>query len=801
MWKNYLKIAWRNVQRNKLRSLIHVMGLSIGIAVSFLIFNIVFYSYSFDRFHPDGDRIFRVQNLFKWQDHSWDNPGVPFPLASTIQDSYTGVDEVGQIYALSGVEATSDLEISLEKSEWITFASPGLLEIFPRQWLAGNTSKALQEPNQVVLTASRAALYFPNFSPSDIVGREIYYLSRDTLTAQVVGIVADFKDNSDFQFTDYISLSTIGQLSTAENYQQDNWNSVNSNNQVFIKLSDGRSQEELAEHLAQLVDIHMEKEEDESTTFYLTPLSELHFNNAFNGLTANKETLRALVIIGFLLILMACLNFINLETAHAINRAKEVGIRKTLGSSRFQLLRQFLVETFLYVWISIFVSYAMIGLMAIYFSEFFPKGFEVQYLLWSNLLFMVALSVVLTLLSGTYPAWIMGSYSAHEALKKGWASSGQFSFGLWFRRHLTTIQFSISILFIIGILVIYKQMSYINQKHLGFDKEQVMYVGFPYGSDSLQLKNMRVAIDQLSFVEKTSWSMQLVSERSFWTSSLKHEKDSVLTEYNVQVKSADVDFPEVNGLKILAGRELREGAKECLVNRQFVKKLGFETPEEVVGEYVEFQGERQIVGVIEDFHSLNLKQSIQPLVFYEGNMNDSRVLNIRIAPNTGLEKAKNQVDAILKGFTHKDPIESKFLEDVITKLYEDEAKTSKVLLFATLITIIISCLGLFGLASWNIQKRIKEISIRKVLGANLSQILSLVSKEYVYLLLVSSIIGGGIAWYLSDKWLTNFVYRISMPWEVFILATITALFLSLAIVCYHALRAASKDPAEILKSE
>lgn len=800
MWKNYLKIAWRNVLRNKLRTFIHVLGLSIGIAVSFLIFNIVFYSYSFDGFHPDGERIYRVQTVTKWQEFVWDNPGATFHLADALRESFTGLEEVGHLYTLYNVESSLESGKTFERSDWISYASPDFFKVFPRDWLVGHPEEAMKEPFQVVLTASRAEFYFPGLSYNEILGKQITYQYRDTVVAQVAGVVADFNQNTDFQFSDYISISTLDRLANAKRYHQD-WNSVNSSNQVFVKLMPSCSPEEISSLLELLVDQKMEKDENGSTTLYLFPLSEIHFNQTFNNLTANKEVLNGLVIIAILLILMACLNFINLETAHAINRSREVGIRKTLGSSRWQLLSQFLIETFVYVWISILVSFVLINLISLYFKDFFPYGLEIIYFSTSNILFMLGLSIALSLLSGFYPAWIMGRYSAHEALKKGWATNGGSNLGIWFRRNLTTIQFAISILFIIGILVIYQQMNFIRNKDLGFDKDQVMFVRFPYGSDSTLRKQMEVQIEKLAFVENVSWSSNLISERAFWSSGLEFERDSIITEYNVEVKNADINFGNVNGIRIKAGRYLEQGGNECVVNMQLVSKLGFGTPEDALGQRVNVGEEKLIVGVLEDFHSLNLKMSINPLIIEEGSFEDYSMLNIRLNEHTSQQMAKQQIDAVLLSFPAKDKLSAHFLDDVISDMYQEEAKTGKVLIFATIITIIIACLGLFGLASWHIQRRLKEISIRKVLGATLMQILSLVSKEYLYLLMVSALIGGSLAWYLSDQWLGNFAYRISMPWMVFLLATLFALLLSLAIVCFHALRAASKDPAEILKSE
>lgn len=804
MWKNYLKTAWRNVLKNKLRTVIHVLGLAIGVSVCFIIFNTISFSYSFDRFHPNSDRIFQVTTLTSYYDQSWPNSGVPFPLGEVIQEDLTGLADVTHFYTLyQTFVKLSDEEKSFGRTDNVMFSDPAFFRLFEREWLAGNPSVALEEPYAVVLTEARAQTYFPELSAVEVLGKELLYVNQDSVLARVTGVVRDFSKNTDFTFTDFISKSTIETLDGKRQFATDNWNSVNSSSQLFVLLEDGQPNKEIEAGLAKIADKYVKKEEGSHTEFFVQPLSELHFTQPYTTQRASKSVLKGLTVIGIILLVIACLNFINLETAEAINRSKEVGIRKTLGSNRGQLIAQFLMETFVLVVMAIVVSFFLVHLMASYFADYLPKGMDIAFFSWENVVFLLGLSIVLTFLSGIYPAFVMGNYQPDHALRPDRTASKGFSFGLFLRKNLTVIQFTLSIAFIIGVLAINKQIRFLHDRELGFDKEAILYARTPYLEPSRVTYNLLIKekLEQQAFVQGVSLSNEMVASSSLWTTSVKYSHEDEKQEYQVQVKVIDEGFVEVNGLEILAGRNIREVPGEVLVNQALLHELGLETPEDLIGNVLEYnEKELKIVGVVKDFHSRPLRESILPIIMFH-ETTPYQVVNVRLEGGTSLVTAKNKLDEIYKEFYPLEESGFAFLDEEIDRFYRDDAKMQDVLAFASGLAILISCMGLFGLTLFTVSKRLKEVSIRKVLGASISQILILMSKEYVALILIAFVLGSIPAWIFLDNWLQTFSYKIDMPWGLFIVSGITVLVLCLMIVGLHSVNAAQKNPAHILKSE
>jgi putative ABC transport system permease protein len=803
VWKNYFKIAWRNILANKLRTAIHLTGLAIGIAVCYIVFSVVSYSYSFDRFHPKKDNIFQVTTLTSYLDNSWPNTGVPFPLGEVVQSDLSGVVDAAHFYTLGAVNVQSGEDgKSLGRNNSVVFSDNGFFRIFEREWLAGDPSNALREPNAVVLTEGSLQQYFPGKTPSQVLGQQLFYMGQDTIPAKVTGVVKNYTQNTDLVFTDFISKASL-ELLGEDRFHRNNWNSVNSSSQLFILLPEHFSQAEIEADLEKVVVKYIDKEEGSKTAFFIQPLSELHFTHSFPLPRADKSVLKGLSLMGLILLLIASLNFINLETAHAISRSKEVGIRKTLGSSRPQLMQQFLTETFVLIVLAIAISFLLTGFITSYFKEYLPAGLTLSFFSYESLLFLLCLSILLTLLSGIYPAYILGNYPPDTALRAERVSKGGFTFGLFMRRNLTVLQFALSIAFIIGVLAVHQQIRFVSNQELGFDEDVLMYVRTPYLEPaklqrSLQLKEQ---LEQQAFVQKASLSSDMVASTSLWTSIVEYTRDEEIRKYQAQVKIIDKDFVEVNGLSLLAGKNIREIEGQMLVNLTAVRTFGFHSPEEAVGELIRYdEKEWEIVGVVQDFHSQSMRESILPMIMYYGTP-PYQTVNVRLEAGTSLPHAKESLDKIYKTFFPLEEQGFAFLDEEINRFYQDDARMLKVLSFASIMAILISCMGLFGLTLFTISKRLKELSIRKVLGATITEILLLIYKEYIAVMVLAFVLGSVPAWIFLDRWLQSFSYRINMPWVSFIGAGITALILCLGIVGVHSLRAAQKNPAEILKRE
>lgn len=802
MFRNYLLIGWRNLKRNKLRTGIHILGLSIGISICFLIFNIFWYAHSFDKFHPDSEQIFRMGMITDFGDGEFPNSGVPGPLGEVVESELTGIAHKGRLYTLwETLVILPESNKVMGRTNTVTFADAGFFKIFPRKWLAGSPENSLENPNSAVISLASLEKYFPGQQPLDVLGKEIIYSDADTISAQVTGVVADFEENTDLVFTDFISFSTIKSMEKENWYGLDSWGNINSSSQLFIKKEFLKSEADLNLGLDNISKKYLNKEGGNSR-FTIQPLSEIHFDQSDPGpQSVSKVFLKGLIFIGLIILTLACLNFINLETAQAIGRAKEVGIRKTLGGDRSQLVFQFLSETYLIVFFSCLLGIVLTEGLAMVFRNYLPSGLQVDYLSLENLGFLAVISILLTLLAGIYPSLILANYDPQRALKGEKEQSGKFSIGVFLRKNLAVLQFASSIAFIILVSVISFQMKYLSSQPLGFDREAVVYTQLPFMAGVDKAERIRERISQFSFVKNASLSGDLVSSDGLWTSDLYVPKDTSETRHIVQVKNVDSSFVAVNGLRILAGKTGSNQADEIMVNEAFTKEIGAASPDEVVGKLVRFGAtQRKITGVVNDFNSRTLREEIRPLVFSyvpEG----FHVLNIKLEKGYNLALAKTEMEGIFKEIYPYDESEFKFLDDAIASFYEEDMKIRNVLGMACILAVIISAMGLFGLSSFTIAQRTKEISIRKVLGASIMQILGLISREYVILILVSFVLAVYPAYYFLNEWLNSFSYKVEMPYFIYGLSGLGVMFLCLLIVGLHSYAAAQTNPAKILKDE
>lgn len=801
MLKNYFIIGWRNLNRSKLRTGTHILGLSVGISICFLIFNIVWFANSFDKFHPESHQIFRVGTITDFGDGEFPTNGVPGPLGEVLDSELTGIVQKGRLYTLfETLVVLSDDGKVMGRSNTVTFADAGFFEIFPREWLAGSEQKSLDNPYSSVISHASMQKYFPGLEPGQVLGKEIIYYDADTIRTQVTGVVADFEQNTDLIFTDFISFSTIQSMDKENWFGLDSWTNVNSSSQLFIKKETSKTVADLNSGLIKVAEKNTN--EEENSRFYLQPLAEMHFDqNDFSSNSISKVFLKGLIIIGLIILILACMNFINLETAQAIGRAKEVGIRKTLGGSRSQLVFQFMAETYLIVFFACLMSVPMANGLAIVFKNHLPGGLEVNYLSWENLGFLAAISMVLTFLAGIYPSLILANYDPQRTLKGERQYNGKFSIGVFLRKNLTVLQFAASIAFIILVSVISFQMKFISSQPLGFERDAVLFSQLPFMAGSEKAERLRDRIAQLSFVKSASLSGDLISSDGLWTSDIYVLNDTSETRFYIQVKNADSAFVAVNGLVVLAGKTSSNQSDEIMVNEAFTREIGAVSPDEVVGQLVRFGGsQRKIVGVVNDFNARTLREEIRPIVFSYVPQG-LHVLNVKLENGPNLASAKSEMEDLYKEIYPYDVSEFKFLDVAIANFYEEDMKIRNVLGMAAILAVIISVLGLFGLSSYTISQRTKEISIRKVLGASILQILGLISREYVLLISVSFALAVFPAYYFLNQWLNSFSYKVDMPYFIYFLSGLGVLLAALLIVGIHSYVAARTNPAEILKDE
>lgn len=803
MLKNYFTIAWRNLTRNRLRTAIHILGLSLGISICFLIFNVVWHANSFDRFHPDRDQIFRINTLTEYTGGaSYPNSGTPGPLGEVIDAEIFGIIAKGRLNTLyQTLVIVAEGNRIMGRSDKSTFADPGFFEIFPRKWLAGNPNSALLEPNSVVITESNLERYFPGVEPIDALGKEIIWIDRDTIRTQLTGVVEDYTENTDFIFKNFISYATIQTEDQKEWYGLHSWGNVNSSSQLYIKAESLISIEKLDESLIKVAEKHYEKDQESKTSFTAEPLSEIHFGQNYTDSSVSKVFLNGLIYIGLIILALATLNFINLETAQAISRAKEVGIRKTLGGRRVELILQFLTETYLLVILATGVGLVLVEFLRTLFISYLPDGFAMDFFAIQNVVFYLVFPILLSIVSGIYPSMILSGYDPQRALKGEKLAHQGFSFGVFLRKNLTVLQFSSSIAFIILVLVLNYQIRFVSSQPLGFDKGAIMYSSLPFMSDPDKMVQLQDRLNLNSAVKGSSLSGSLVSSTSLWTSDSYIPVDTTEKQVYVQVMNVDSAFISVNGIPLLAGKSQLIQTDEILVNKNFLKEAGITDPEEGLNLEIRFGGgQKKIVGVFDNFHSRTLREEIQPMIMTT-NPKFFQSVTVKLASGQNLAAAKQELETIYKSIYPYETAEFKFLDEQIAQFYAEDLRIRNVLGAACVLAILISIMGLFALSSHTIAQRSKEISIRKVLGASLAQILGLISKEYFLLVGVSFLLAVFPAYYFLRDWLDGFEYRVEMPYFLFVLSGLGVMLICILIVGLHSYTAAQTNPAKVLKDE
>lgn len=816
MLKNYFTIAIRTLWKNKAFSVINVLGLAIGISASLVIFLLVNYHFNFDKFEKDNNRIYRVVSNFSFSGEEYHNSGVTDPMAAAILKEVTGLDAVVPFRTWNG---DAKISVPLDKKEPkvfkhqqnIIFADSNYFNLISYIWIAGSPKTSLRNPYQTVLTESNAKLYFPNLSPTQVVGKEIFF--NDSIRATITGVVKDIKENTDFTFKTFMAYASMEQTSLKPDNWED-WTSTNGAQQLFVKLSAGTSAVQIEKQIARLYKKYAKQSpDDHSKTWHtLQPLSDLHFNadyGAYDLPTGNKSTLYGLLAVAAFLLILGCINFINLTTAHASQRAKEIGIRKTMGSSKKQLIVQFLSETFLLTFLATLLSAALTPLLLKAFSGFIPEGLHFNLTEEPNIiLFLVVLMIVVTLLSGFYPALILSGYKPVLVLKnQAYAGTGKTR-KAWLRKSLTISQFVIAQVFIMATILVSKQIHYSLNKDMGFKKDAILYFNTNYYDTVRNHKN--VLMDKLKAIpgiSMVSLCTNPPSSNSTWSGTMKYKDGKKEIESDVQQKYGDSNYIKLYGLKLLAGKNIAatDTVTSFLINETYAHILGFQKPGQAIGKYIEWS-EKQIpiAGVVSDFIQKSLHEPVKPLAIASWN-NVERNFSIALQPQNEEGSAwKTTINKIEKAFKEvypEDDFDYSFFDEDIAKYYTAEQNIGSLLKWSTALAIFISCLGLLGLVIYTTTQRTKEIGVRKVLGASISQIVSLISKDFILLVLFAFVIAVPLAWIGMNKWLQNFAFRTDISWWTFLSGGIIMIAIALLTLGFQTIKAAMANPVQSLRSE
>ena len=814
---NHFKIAWRSICRNKVYTGINVLGLSLGICACLIIYLITSFELSYDTFNPDREHIYRIVASLRNASGVENNEAGTIPaLPVTMRNELAGFESVTAFYNYAFKVTILDgkfpkkFEASREISD-IVITDPQYFDIFKYKWLAGNAATALKEPFKVVLTENKAKIYFGDISLQSIIGKEVIY--QDSLHLTVSGIVKDLGKNSDFIFKDFISFATIQQSFLKSYFDLQRWTFWDSNSQGYVKLAKGVTPAQIVKQFPAFVKAHVKIPPGFKTELLLQPLADVHFNSAYQDTYTRKAhlpTLYGLMGIAVFILIIAVINFVNLSTAQSLRRAKEVGVRKVLGSSKLSLTIQFLTETFLVTIAAILVSVIIANPVIAAMQNLIPQGVALNLFEPSVLVFLIAVTIFTALLAGIYPARVLSAYLPAISLK---GQGAQMPNGkIYLRKTLIVFQFTVSLVFIIGTVAIGRQIHFILNKDLGFNKDAIIttHVGWSGSNDKLNV--FADKIKQLSGV-------LLVSQHRVTPAAYGHPGTYV--KYNgthgevkldgTSFETCDENYVPLFGLKIIAGRNLMhtDTLQEFLVNESFAKALGFKHPADAIGKTILTgvdikDSERPIVGVIKDFHSVSLHETIEP--FFMGSVKDSeKTISIKLATKgknaDDLKMTIAQIEKASKEIYPNEKFVYKLFDEQIAGFYDKEQKTSQLMSIAMGIAIFISCMGLFGLATFTAEQRVKEIGVRKVLGASAANIVAMMSKDFISLVVIAIFIASPIAWYAIYNWLQGFAYRVDISWWIFLLSGLSAVIIALVTISFQSVKAALANPVKSLRSE
>jgi putative ABC transport system permease protein len=807
---NYLLTAYRTFRSTRVFSLINIFGLAIGISATLVIYLIVHFDLSFEDFQPNRDRIYRVVTDANFDGESFNFSGVPYPLPVAARKDLTGITEGTAIWPTSPRVTISrpGQPYVIKEQNHITYTDAHYFKLFKfYTWLAGS-GDALDAPFHVVLSANRAAAYFPGLAPSQVIGKPILY--GDSTTAVVTGVVSDPPLNTDFSWQEFVSISTIAHTRMRQYADPDDWNGINGASQFMVELAPGTTPASIDRQLIELRKKYVRSENVSTYKHRLQPLADIHFNAGYDTFfqrIANKPTLHGLMLVAAFLLVLGCINFINLATAQAARRAKEIGIRKTLGGSQRQLLFQFLSETFLLTLLSLGLSLVLTPWLLRVFSDFIPPQLHLDlYHQPQLLLFLLILLLTVTILAGFYPAWVLSRFKPVIVLKSQAYTGSNTTRSAMLRKVLTISQFVIAQAFIMATLIVGRQLHYSLTADLGFKKDAIVdfTVPFTYGYPDNKRFLLLDRLRSIPGIERASSGGPTPSTEGTMTNDLRYTDGKKDIRLQVQVRYGDSNFIKVYHLPLLAGHNLRasDTTREFIINRSYCSILGFKNPADALGRTVmDGNASIPIVGVIPDFHQSTLHTPIKPLVI-ACSLNDQFFIHLALQPDANHWNATlSQVEKAYKDIYPSQDFTFEFLDQAIAKYYVAEQQLSRLLQWATALTILISCLGLAGLVIFTTNVRTKEIGIRKILGASVTAIVTLLSKEFVNLLLIAFVIATPVAWWALHRWLEGFAYRVPVSWWIFPLAGGAMIAFALLTMSIRTIRSAMANPVDSLRSE
>jgi putative ABC transport system permease protein len=800
VFKNYVKIAFRNIMKQKLYSFITVIGLAVGISCCLLIMLYVKQELRFDTFYPNADNIYRIGHSVIRPTLTSKSAATPTPLAPALKADYPEIEHITRLYFDSQVLFEYGEKQIYE--ERVIYADPDFFNVFPFHILEGDPSRLLDTPQSMVITASMAEKYFGNEDP---LGKVVQVNKQ--FNFMVTGVMEDVPVNSHFHF-DFV-LSFLAKNEQNFGIYLNLWTGFTTL-YTYVVLPENRNAQEFQDRIEGIITRYAGKRPDVERKVFLQPLKSIYLHSHLEDEIENNNFISNLFIlstIAFLILIIACINYMNLATAQSARRAREVGLRKVLGARRFQLIKQFMGESILLTLAAMFFSIATVELLLPAFSSLVGKPVDFQYgqnMLFLGAFFLIALSV--GIVSSLYPAIFL---SRHQPIKtlKGIKEAVKTSLGqVLFKKSLVVAQFVVSILLIVCTLIINQQLKFMRNAHLGFDKEHIITVPVQSDSERKQYEAIKNELLTSPGVIGATACMRAPISGNVLVTYGRPEGMSREQAFLVYHNFVDMDYMDTFGIELVAGRKLsREystDTKEAfIVNEATVFKAGFASAGEAIGKGFRsgmgIQG--KIIGVMKDFHISSFHEEIEPMIMsYDPEYFYEMDIKIRSEDIPGTFAS---IEAVFKKFVPEYPFDYSFLDENIDALYSGEEQTGKIIRTFSIMAILIACLGLFGLAAFSAEKRTKEIGIRKVLGATSSSIMFLLSAEFTKWVLLANIVAWPISFYAMSRWLQGFAYRTSISLWAFVLGAIFSFVVALITVSYQALKSAVSDPADSLRYE
>ena len=808
MIKNYLKIAYRNLVKYKFISFINIFGLTVGLACCMLILTYILNELSYDKYQPNANRVYRVTRTFlnpETKAVSLTLSTIAPPFAPLLKIDFGEIEDLTR--TISNGTTPMKYEEKMFNEDNVMFADDHFFNFFKADVVKGDPKRALADPYTVMMTEEIAKKYFGNGEP---MNKMIRINLGNYFDFKVTGVYKTFPSNTHFHPDIMLSFNTLNDtlIYGAENLRT-NWG--NNSFFTYIRLPENYDPKKLEARFPAFVDKHVQTgpkhKASEWTTLGLQKLTDIHLKSHTDYEAEENGDIKRVYIfsaIALFILLIACINYMNLSTSRSTLRAKEIGIRKVAGAERKEIVFQFLSESVLVSYISMIIAIALTWIALPWLNKISGQSLTTDILLeWQIIVPLLLIPFVVGIISGIYPAMFMSSFQPIKVLK-GFLKAGG---GISFRKVLVTFQFAISIILIIATGIVFWQMRYMQNKILGFDKEHI--VSLPYATQlNDRYEAFRNELLANSNIKNVGRSSRIPTGRLLDAMGTRMESSDTLAPVNVDIKyvAADHDFISTYGIKVLAGRgfsrDFSLDTSAFLINEAAAKILGFNNYADAVGKNFGYGNRRgKLIGVFNDFHFESLHQKITPLVLLvPRGANSYGRISIKIS-GSNIPAALDRIESTWKNFLPDTPYQYTFLDENFTRLYEAEQRQKTILIIFASLAIFIACLGLFGLSAFAIMQRLKEIGIRKVLGADTSTIVALLSKDFLKLVAFAAIPAFVVSWYFMNKWLEDFAYRISMPWWMFLSAGILAAVIALITISFQAIKAALTNPVKSLRTE